>query len=147
MKMIKKSLSVLFFILLPNFITLSYADNNFFIKAEKKYLEKNYEDSKFLFQRNIVFNPKDISSYLYLAKIYNIEENKNEEKKNIDTVLLLDPKNEEGIYMKIEIALKDSNYSKVRELTETFSKVCKSLCEKKNLILDSLKNLEPKNES
>ena len=81
MKMIKKTLSVLVFILLPNFTTLSYADNNFFKKAEKKYLEKNYEDSKFLFQRNIVFNPKDINSYLYLAKIYNIEENINEEKK------------------------------------------------------------------
>ena len=147
MKMIKKTLSVLVFILLPNFTTLSYADNNFFKKAEKKYLEKNYEDSKFLFQRNIVFNPKDINSYLYLAKIFNIEENKKEEEKNIETVLLLDPENEEAIYMLMNIELTKSNYSKVKKLTKTFSKVCKNLCEKKELIIDSLKNLEPKNES
>ena len=145
--MIKKIISILVLILLTNFTTILHADNNFFKKAEKKYLEKNYKDSKFLFQRNIVFNPRDINSYLYLAKIYNIEENKDEEKKNIDTVLLLDPKNEEGFYMKIEIELKDSNYSKVRKLTETFSKICKTLCGKKDIILDSLKNLEPKNES
>ena len=37
------------------------------------------EESKFLFQRNIVFNPKHAKSYLYLAKIYNSEENEKEE--------------------------------------------------------------------
>ena len=123
------------------------SENNFYEEGEKKYLEKKYEDSKFLFQRSIVFNPKDTRSYLYLAKIYNLEEDKKEEEKNINTVLLLDPKNEEGIYMLMEIELKKSNYSKVKELTQKFDKICKNLCEKKDLILESLKNLEPKNES
>jgi hypothetical protein len=100
-----------------------------------------------LFQRSIVFNTKDKDSYLYLAKIYNFEENKKEEKKNIDTVLLLDPKNEEANYMLMEIELKRSNYSKVKELADNFSKICNRLCDKKNSILESLKNLEPKNES
>ena len=84
---------------------------------------------------------------MYLAKIYNLEENKVEEEKNINTVLLLDPKNEEATFMLMKIELKKSNYSKVKELVETFSKVCKNMCKKKDLILDSLRNLEPKNES
>ena len=112
-----------------------------------KYREKKYEESKFLFQRSIVFNPKDQDSYLYLAKIYKFEKNKNEEQKNINTVLLLNPKNEEANYLLMEIELKNSNYSKVKELAENFSKFCNELCNKKNLILESLKNLEPKNES
>ena len=84
---------------------------------------------------------------MYLAKIYKFEENKKEEQKNIDTVLLLDPKNEEANYLLMEIELKNSNYTKVKELAENFSKICKKLCEKKILILKSLENLEPKNES
>ena len=67
--------------------------------------------------------------------------------KNINTVLLLDPKNEEANYLLMEIELKKSNYSKVKELAENFSKICNKLCDKKTLILESLKNLEPKNES
>ncbi|MDA9188699.1 hypothetical protein N9O37_00870 [Candidatus Pelagibacter sp.] len=145
MKKINK-LTIILFILL-NFGNYSFAENNFFEKGKNKYDEQNYEESKFLFQRNIVFNPKDQNSYLYLAKIYNFEENKKEEKKNIDTVLLLDPKNEEANYMLMLIELKRSNYSKVKELADNFSKICNQLCDKKNSILESLKNLEPKDES
>ena len=123
------------------------SENNFFTEAKKNYDEKKYEDSKFLFQRNIVFNPKDENSYLYLAKIYNLEDNDPKKEKNINTVLLLNPKNEEAIYILMEIELKKSNYSKVRELAENFTKVCVKLCDNKSLILESLKNLEPKNES
>ena len=145
MKKINK-LTIMLFMLL-NLGSYSLAENNFFEKGKNKYDEKKYEESKFLFQRNIVFNPKDQNSYLYLAKIYNFEENKKEEQKNIDTVLLLDPKNEEANYMLMEIELKRSNYSKVKELSDNFSKICNKLCDKKNSILESLKNLEPKNES
>ena len=87
MKKINKLTIVLFMLL--NFGSYSLAENNFFEKGKNKYDEQKYEESKFLFQRSIVFNPKDQNSYLYLAKIYNFEENKKEEQKNIDTVLLL----------------------------------------------------------
>ena len=145
MEKINKLIILLFLIL--NIGGNSLADDDFFEKGKNKYDEKKYKESKFLFQRNIVFNPKDQNSYLYLAKIYNFEENKKEEQKNIDTVLLLDPKNEEANFMLMEIELKRSNYSKVKELADNFSKICNKLCEKKNSILESLKNLEPKNES
>jgi len=123
------------------------SENNFYLKAKKNYDEKKYDESKFLFQRNIVFNPKDENSYLYLAKIYNFEENEEEKEKNINTVLLLNPINEEAIYILMEIELKKSNYLRVRELVESFTKICIKLCNNKDLILESLKNLEPKNES
>jgi len=145
MKKINKLIIVL--LMLLNFGSSALAENNFFEKGKNKYDEKKYEESKFLFQRSIVFNPKDQNSYLYLAKIYNFEENKKEEQKNIDTVLLLDPNNEEANYMLMEIELKRSNYSKVKELADNFPKICNQLCDKKNSILESLKNLEPKNES
>ena len=139
-------LTAIYFILL-NLTNSVLAENTFFEEGKIKYNEEKYEESKFLFQRSIVFNPKDHNPYLYLAKIYNFEDNKKEEQKNINTVLLLDPKNEEANYLLMEIELKKSNYSKVKELVENFSKICNKLCHKKNSILKSLKNLEPKNES
>ena len=128
-------------------INSASAEGSFFEEGKIKYNEKKYEESKFLFQRSIVFNPKDQDSYLYLAKIYQFEDNKREQEKNINTVLLLDPQNEEANYLLMEIELKKSNYSKVKELVENFAKICNKLCDKKPLILESLKNLEPKNES
>jgi len=143
-KMIK-AIPILFILL--NLTNSVSAEDTFFEKGKIKYNEKKYKESKFLFQRSIVFNPKDQNSYLYLAKIYNHEDNKREEQKNINTVLLLNPKSEEANYLLMEIELKNSNYSKVKELAENFSKICDKLCDKKNSILESLKNLEPKNES
>tara|TARA_B100000787_G_scaffold125755_1_gene94982 strand:- start:195 stop:632 length:438 start_codon:yes stop_codon:yes gene_type:complete len=143
-KMIK-IIPILFILL--NLTNSVSAEDTFFEKGKIKYNEKKYKESKFLFQRSIVFNPKDQNSYLYLAKIYNHEDNKREEQKNINTVLLLNPKSEEANYLLMEIELKNSNYSKVKELAENFSKICDKLCDKKNSILESLKNLEPKNES
>mgnify|MGYP006115838607 FL=1 len=135
------------FCIIVNLISSALAENSFFEEGKIRYNENKYEEAKFLFQRSIVFNPKNENSYLYLARIYKFEENKKEEQKNINTVLLLNPKNEEANYLLMEIELKKSNYSKVKELAENFSKICTTLCEKKTLILESLKSLEPKNES
>ena len=124
-----------------------YAKENFFDEAKNKYDEKKLEDSKFLFQRNIVFNPKDAKSYLYLAKIYNSEENEREEIKYLKTTLLLEPGNEEAMYMLIDIELKKSNFSEVEELTKNFIIICSSFCDKTKSINERLKNIEAKDES
>ena len=79
MEKINKLTIVLFMCL--NFESYSLAENNFFEKGKNKYDEQKYKESKFLFQRSIVFNPKNQNSYLYLAKIYNFEENKKKRKK------------------------------------------------------------------
>ena len=125
----------------------SIAKENFFEKAKNKYDEKEMEDSKFLFQRNIVFNPKDAKSYLYLAKIYNFEKNETEELKNLKTTLLLEPDNEEAMYMLINIELEKSNFFEVRDLTKKFNVICSTLCEKTKDINERLENIETKNES
>ena len=123
------------------------AKENFFEKAKNKYDEKKLEDSKFLFQRNIVFNPKDAKSYLYLAKIYNSEENEIKEIKYLKTTLLLEPDNEEAMYMLIDIELKKSNFSEVKKLTKNFEIICSTFCDKAKSINDRLKNIEAKDES
>ena len=123
------------------------AKENFFEKAKSKYDEKEMEDSKFLFQRNIVFNPKDAKSYFYLAKIYNFEKNEREELKNLKTTLLLDPDNEEAMYMLISIELEKSNFFEVKNLTKKFNVICSTLCEKVKSINERLENIEAKNES
>ena len=145
--MFKKIKLILILFLIVNFFNLLFAEENFFDEAKNKFNEKKLEDSKFLFQRNIVFNPKDAESYLYLAKIYNFEENEEEEEKNLNTTLLLESNNEEAMYMLINIHLKKSNYSKIEELMEDFAIICSNLCNKTKIINEALKNIEPKNES
>ena len=116
--------------------------NNFFDEAKMLFEEKKYDESKFLFQRNIVYNPKNAQSYLYLAKIFDLEENKTEQEKYINSTLLLEPKNEEAMYLLIDIELKRSNFSKVEELKKNFKKICLSMCEKLASINSRLKELE-----
>ena len=140
------------FIFIFSFISIFFITNhsiseNFFDEAKQKFDQKKYDDSKFLFQRNIVYNPKNAESYLYLAKIYKSEENEKEELKNLNTTLLLDPKNEEAMHLLINYELKKSNYSRVKELKENFSAICKNLCKKIENIEKSLADIEPKNGS
>ena len=141
----KKIKFIFLFYLAVNISSLSIATESFFNKGLELYQEKKYEDAKFMFEKSIVFNPKDSNSYLYLAKIYNIEEDQLKEEKNLETTLLIEPDNEEAILMTMKIALEKSNYSKVKDLSKTFSKVCKKLCEENKDILETLANIEPKN--
>ena len=135
----------LFFYLIVNIFNTSNGSEDFFDQGVKLYNNKNYEDAKFMFEKSIVFNPKDSNSYLYLAKIYNVKEDQEKEEKNLETTLLIEPNNEEAILMSMKVALEKSNYLKVRDLSEIFNKVCKKLCDKNKDILDTLANIEPKN--
>ena len=130
-----------------NFSNISLSKESFYTEGVKLFKTEKYEEAKFLFERSIVLEPKDSESYLYLAKIYRKEDNKKKEEKNLETTLLINPANEEAILMLMEVALEKTNYSKVKELSERFSKVCKKLCNENEQILKDLKNLEPKNES
>ncbi len=124
---------------------LAFGKENFFNEALKMYKSEKYEDARFMLERNIVFNPKDAKSYLYLAKIYNHEKDQKKEEYNLETTLLIEPDNEEAILMLMKIALKKSNYSQVKDLSQTFSKVCDKLCDENKEIQKSLKNIEPEN--
>ena len=145
MNKILKIISLVFFLLFS--ANLAASNENFFDEALKMYQNKKYDDARFMLERNIVFNPKDAKSYLYLAKIYNHEENQRQEEYNLDTTLLIEPNNEEAILMMMKIALKKSNYSKVNDLSQKFIKVCEKLCDENEEIQKSLKNIDPENES
>ena len=140
-----------YLILIFTFISFSFFvkanENNFFNEAKDLFDKKKYEDSKFLFHRNIVYNPKDSASYLYLAKIFKIEEDKRQEEKNIKTTLLLDPKNEEAMFLLIDMELERSNFSKADELSKDFKKICVDMCEKVASIESRLKDFERKDAS
>ena len=144
-KMIKKIYLIISLILF--FTNISYSQENFFEEAKKLFETENYEDSKFLFQRNITFNPKNADSYLYLAKIFKIEKNIKEEEKNLNTTILLDPKNEEAIYLLMNIEIERSNFAKVIKLKKNFESICTNLCPKISSIDEKLKNFDTKNES
>ena len=136
---------IFLFYLVINASNISISDENFFDKGLELYKNQNYEDAKFMFERSIVFDPKNSNSYLYLAKIYNLKEDQKKEEKNLEATLLIEPDNEEAILMSMKIALEKSNYSKVKNLSNTFTKVCKKLCNENKDILETLSNIEPKN--
>ena len=125
----------------------AFAKENFFKEAKILFEEGKIEESKFLFQRNIVFNPKDSKSYLYLAKIFESEENEIEEEKNINTTLLLEPDNEEAMYMLIDMKLEKSDIQMVEELRDKFKIICSSLCSKIDSIEERLSNIDVNNGS
>jgi|TARA_B100000035_G_scaffold251754_1_gene220914 tetratricopeptide (TPR) repeat protein len=144
--MIKK-LAILFIICFGINSLTNASENNFFEEGKKLFDKENYEDSKFLFQRSIVYDPKHANSYLYLGKIFKIEKNAKEEEKNINTALLLDPRNEEAMYILIDLELERSNFSKVEDLKKDFKKICSTLCEKITSIDTRLKDFEKKDAS
>ena len=143
--MIKVAKKILILYFMINSLNFSLSDENFFNKGLDLFNDKKYEDARFMFERSIVFNPKDSNSYLYLAKIYNHEKDQKNEEKNLEATLLIEPDNEEAILMSMRMALVKSNYSKVKDLSNIFTKVCKKLCDENNSILEALKSLEPKN--
>ena len=138
---------ILFFYFVISTFAVANGNEKFFEKGLKLFNDKKYEDAKFMFERSIVFNPKNSNSYLYLAKIYNQQEDQKKEEKNLDTTLLIEPNNEEAILMLMKIGLEKSNYSQVKDLSKTFIEVCKNLCKENKNILNTLENIEPKNES
>jgi tetratricopeptide (TPR) repeat protein len=110
---------------------ISQAKNSYFEKAKKLFENKKYEDSKFYFEKDIVFNPKSENSYLYLAKIFKEEKKDTLEENNLDTVLLLNPKNEEAIYLLTLLNIKKSNFLKAKELISTMTSICEKMCSTK----------------
>ena len=143
--MIKITKKILILYLIINSFNFSLSDENFFNKGLDLFKDEKFEDARFMFERSIVFNPKDSNSYLYLAKIYNHEKDQKNEEKNLEATLLIEPDNEEAILMSMRMALVKSNYSKVKDLSNTFTKVCKKLCDENKGILETLANIEPKN--
>ena len=117
--------------------------------AKSEYLQQGIilfnknklEDAKFKFEKDIVFNPKSESSYLYLSKIFNKQEKKKLEEQNLNTVILLNPKNEEAIYNLAKLKLFSSDYQKSRELNKRLKMICKNFCLQSDKLEIEIENL------
>ena len=113
------SLVISFFICLQTTVS---AKENFFTEGVKLFEQKKYLDSKFKFEQDIVFNPKSEFSYLYLAKIFKKENNDDLEEQNLNVVILLNPKNEEALYLLTLLRIKKSDYDESQQLFKKFEK-------------------------
>ena len=142
MKIKKNFFSINLLVLLLLSINNSYAKSSYFDEGKKLFSQKKIDESKLKFEKDIVFNPKNQISYLYLAKIFKIKNNDKLYEQNLNTVILLNPKNEEAIYLLASLKVKQSNFDKSKELIETFKKVCVELCTKENELNNKLKNLQ-----
>ena len=118
-------------------------ESNYFKKGIELFQKKEFDKSKIFFEKDIVFDPKSEKSYLYLAKIFNNNENDLEEEINLNSVLLLNPKNDEAIYMLVLLKIKQSDYNHAKELLDKFTLVCKSFCSKETEIKNKFNKLTP----
>jgi len=121
-------------------------ESKYFYEGVELFQNKKFDKSKIFFERDIVFDPKSEKSYLYLAKIFNKNDNEEEEEINLNTVLLLNPHNDEAMYMLALLKIKQSDYDQAKELIENFTLICKSFCSKTDEIQEKLKKITPEND-
>ena len=122
------------------------AKSDYFDKGKMLFDKKEFSQSKIFFERDIVFNPKSEKSYLYLAKIFYKDDKDLEEEMNLNSVLLLNPQNDEALYMLILLKIKQSDYSEAKKLIKKFDLICISFCSKKNEIQVKFDKIIPINE-
>jgi len=145
-QIMKKNFFIIIFIIYLFLISVGIAArSNYFEEGIKLYQNKKFDESKILFERDLVFNPKNEKSYLYLAKIFNEFNNDDELEVNLNNVLLINPQNDEAIYMLTLLKIKQSDYNRAKELIDQFILTCKSFCSKKNEIQEKLRKLSPEN--
>ena len=132
------------------FIILFFSPNNlmsnteFFEEGLTLFKNKKLNEAKFKFEQDIVFNPKSEMSYLYLSKIFKSFENKNLEEQNLNTVILINPKNEEAIYSLAKLKLDSSDYKKSKELNDRLMSLCNNFCEKSKKLKKEIEDLSKK---
>ncbi len=140
--MIKNLFKIFFiFLILPNFL---FANNQFFQEGVDLYKNKQFNEAKFKFEQDIVFNPKSEMSYLYLSKIFKNFDKRDLEEKNLKTVILLNPENEEAIFNLAKLKLETSDYKKSKELNDRLSDLCKKFCDKSENLKKEIENLSKK---
>ena len=136
----------------PKVVIIIFFLSSSILKANNQYFEegliffknKKFDEAKFKFEQDIVFNPKSEMSYLYLSKIFKNLKNKNLEEQNLNTVILLNPKNEEAIYNLAKLKLETSDYKKSKELNDRLKSLCNKFCEKSKRLKKEIEDLSKK---
>ena len=117
------------------------ANTKFFNEGVTLFNIKKFNKAKFKFEQDIVFNPKSEMSYLYLSKIFNRQNKKILEEQNLNTVILLNPKNEEAIFNLALLKIRKSNYEETKKLIKNFKDVCKLLCQQTSDLQNKLDSI------
>ena len=125
-------------------INTLYAKPEYFDEGVNLYNKEKFKEAQFKFEQEIVFNPKSELSYLYLSKIFNKLDKKDLEEQNLNTVMLLNPKNEEAIYNLAKLKLASSDYKKSKELNNRLSSICNKFCNKNSELKIEIENLSKK---
>ena len=126
--MIMKLLKIIFIFFMINNNLL--ANTDYFNQGLLLYKKNDLEKAKFKFEQDLVLNPKNEKSYLYLSKIFNTQNKKKLEEQNLNTVILLDPKNEEAVFSLAKLKLEKSDYIESKKMIENLLKFCKNYCQK-----------------
>tara|TARA_Y200000002_G_C22572451_1_gene617261 strand:+ start:81 stop:503 length:423 start_codon:yes stop_codon:yes gene_type:complete len=140
--MIKKSFNILFLIFF--FPSILFAKSEYVQEGIELFNKKKFDDARFKFEQDIVFNPKSELSYLYLSKIFHRQEKKILEEQNLNTVMLLNPKNEEAIYNLAKLKLSSSDYQKSKELNKRLKLICNNFCSQSDKLRIEIENLSKK---
>ena len=132
------------YIIIFTFPNVIFAKSEYIQKGIVLFNKNKLEEAKFKFEQDIVFNPKSEMSYLYLSKIFKNLKNKNLEEQNLNTVILLNPKNEEAIYNLAKLKLETSDYKKSKELNDRLKRLCNKFCEKSKRLKKEIEDLSKK---
>ena len=124
MRLLKITISFLFI------FNSVFAGINYFNEGLALFQKKEFDKAKFKFEQDIVFNPKNENSYLYLSKIFNEQQKKELEEQNLNTVIILNPKNEEATFNLAKLKFKDSDFEGSKKLVEKLFIFCKNYCKK-----------------
>ncbi len=140
--MIKQCLKI--FILIIFFPNFSFANTQYFTEGLNLFNNEKFIEAKFKFEQDIVFNPKNELSYLYLSKIFKNLQKKDLQEQNLNTVILLNPKNEHAIYNLAKLKLDSSDYKKSKELNKKLISLCVKLCNESKKLNIEIQNLSKK---
>ena len=135
----KKILKIAFFIFI--FSNPLYGKTQYLQEGINLFKNKKFEEAKFKFEKDIVYNPKSELSYLYLSKIFKNLDKKNLQEKNLNTVILLNPKNEEALFNLAELKLDSSDYKKSKELNDKLNTICIKFCKESKKLQVEIENL------
>ena len=140
--MIKKNILILLFSIFLN--NILFAKTEYFQTGVDLFNQKKFKQAKFKFEQEIVLNPKNEPSYLYLSKIFNIQDNDTQEEQNLNTVILLNPNNEEALYQLAKLKLTNSDYKKSTEFNKRLKLICKNFCDQSDKLKIEIENLSKK---
>lgn len=132
---------IIFYIFLLGILN---ANTSFYEEGVNLYKGKKFSEAKFKFEQDIVFNPKSEKSYLYLSKIFKELDKKDLQEQNLNTVILLNPENEEAIYILAKLKLESSDYKTSLELNEKLISICNKFCNKSIKLKVEIESLSKK---